>query len=97
MKRGPFVASILVLTEDSSVETLRAVRALARKVLQLIDPACGTHRIDLEPEDERAQEAMWRTAGRAGQRKGIAIVWRLFAASRPERVNADETATSRIL
>src|SRR5262245_16166833 len=59
VKPGPFVASILVLSEDSSLDTLRAVRALARRILEFIDPEHAGHRVDLEPQDERAQEAMW--------------------------------------
>lgn len=68
VRHGPFAASILVLSEDSSPDTLRAVRALASKILRLIDPHYARDKIDLEPEDERAQEAMWANRWQLGKK-----------------------------
>jgi hypothetical protein len=66
-----FAASILVLVEDSSTHTLRAVRALAEKMLRLLDPHFRRDRIDLEPEDERAQEAMIANRWQGKDKKGM--------------------------
>lgn len=50
-----FAASILVLSEDGGH---RVVRAFVRQVLRFVDPDHRPAGVDLEPEDEGAQEAI---------------------------------------
>lgn len=52
--------SILLLTEDSGRDSHETLRALVKKMLLLVDPACQTQpqRIELCPQPERAARAM---------------------------------------
>jgi hypothetical protein len=77
VNQAKFTASILVLTEDASGDGLPAVRAIARHLLRLVEPACEPRRIDLEPQDERAQQAMhgnlWQGKTGPGRQKLVDI------------------------
>lgn len=50
--------SILVLTEDSGKHGYDTAAALCKKMLQLVEPSCQTHRVDFEPANERARRVM---------------------------------------
>lgn len=50
--------SILILTEDSAGNAFGALRALIKKMAQLIVPACSTHRIEFGPADADGRAAM---------------------------------------
>lgn len=52
--------SILLLTEDSGCDSHETLRALVKKMLLLVDPACQTQpqRLELCPQPEHAARAM---------------------------------------
>lgn len=52
------VLSLQLLTEDSGDQAHATLEALCKKMLQLIAPGCGTHRIEFLPADEEARGAM---------------------------------------
>lgn len=58
MSDAAFDLHILILSEDSSVNALPALRALTLSMLRLVDPSYQAKRVDLEPEGEDAQRAM---------------------------------------
>lgn len=59
--------SIVILTEDSGKDGRATVEAVARRMLHLVSPEYGSHRIDFVPRDPR-EEAMrgnvWKTDGK---------------------------------
>ena len=61
-------ASIVILTEDSGKEARPTVEAIARRMLQLVVPGFGSHRVHFVPRDLREEEAMrgniWKTDGK---------------------------------
>jgi hypothetical protein len=63
--------SIVILTEDSGKDGRATVEALARRMLQLVVPGFGSHRVHFVPRDEREEEAMrgnvWKTDGKNPQ------------------------------
>jgi hypothetical protein len=69
-----FAASILVLSEDGGH---RVVRALVRHILRWLDPRHAAAAIDLEPDDEGAQEAvqsnLWKGKTSGGHRRVVEI------------------------
>lgn len=69
-----FAASILVLSEDGGH---RVVRALAGQMLRWLDPHHMPEAIDLEPNDEGAQEAiqanLWKGKNSGGHRRLVEI------------------------
>lgn len=50
--------SLLVLTEDGAARAHATLVALIKKMLLRLDPACGTHLVQLEPQNEHARKAM---------------------------------------
>jgi hypothetical protein len=70
----PFAASILVLSEDGGH---RIVRALAGQLLRWLDPHHKSAAVDLEPDDEGAQEAiqanLWKGKKSGGHRRLVEI------------------------
>jgi hypothetical protein len=60
--------SIVILTEDSGKDGRATVEALARRMLHLVVPGFGSHRVDFVPRDPREEEAMrgnvWKTDGK---------------------------------
>lgn len=60
--------SIVILTEDSGKDGLATVEALVRRMLHLVVPGFGSHRVRFVPCDVREQEAMrgnvWKTEGK---------------------------------
>jgi hypothetical protein len=55
---APPSVSILVLTEDSGKHAHDTIAALCKKMLQLVEPACQTHRIDFEPANQQARQVV---------------------------------------
>ena len=58
MSGAPTCLSILLLTEDSAEDAHDTLAALAKRMLQLIVPQCGTHRIDFRPANDDAKRIM---------------------------------------
>jgi hypothetical protein len=54
----PACLSILLLTEDSAKEAHDTLASLAKRMLQIIVPRCGTHRIEIKPANDEAKRAM---------------------------------------
>lgn len=73
----PCALHVLVLSEDSGEGALSAVRSLARAMLRLVDPRHQARRVDLEPEDAAAAEAMhanlWKGRTGAGRQKLVML------------------------
>jgi len=65
------VLSIVILTEDSGKDGRATVEALVRRMLQLVVPGFGSHRVHFVPRDPREEEAMrgniWKTDGKNPQ------------------------------
>jgi len=63
--------SIVILTEDSGRDGRATVEALVRRMLHLVTPGYGDHRIDFIPREPREEEAMrgniWKTDGKNPQ------------------------------
>lgn len=63
--------SIVILTEDSGEDGRATVEALVRRMLHLVTPGYGEHRIDFIPREPREEEAMrgnvWKTDGKDPQ------------------------------
>jgi hypothetical protein len=66
--------SIVILTEDSGKDGRATVEALARRMLHLVVPGFGSHRVGFVPRDAREEEAMrgnvWKTDGKNLQERG---------------------------
>jgi hypothetical protein len=75
--------SLLVLTEDSASEAHETLVALAKKMLLLLDPACGTHLVGFEPQGDQARKVMhgnlWKSR-RPLDRPKIVLLGRAIAA-----------------
>ncbi|WP_438030873.1 hypothetical protein [Sorangium sp. So ce233] len=60
--------SIVILTEDSGEDGRATVEALVGRMLDLVVPGYGRHRVDFLPSEPREEEAMrgnvWKTDGR---------------------------------
>lgn len=60
--------SIVILTEDSGKDGRATVEALVRRMLHLVVPGFGSHRVHFVPRDAREEEAMrgnvWKTDGK---------------------------------
>lgn len=60
--------SIVILTEDSGKDGRATVEALVRRMLHLVVPGFGSHRVYFVPRDAREEEAMrgnvWKTDGK---------------------------------
>lgn len=60
--------SIVILTEDSGKDGCATVEALARRMLHLVVPGFGSHRVEFVPHEPREEEAMrgnvWKTDGK---------------------------------
>jgi hypothetical protein len=69
--------TLLVLTEDSSYQAHGVLEALVKKMLQIVDPSCGTHRIIFEPQNDRAKQVMcgnqWRSTSRFDHQKIVLL------------------------
>jgi len=63
--------SIVILTEDSGKDGRPTVEALARRMLDLVVPGFGSHRVHFAPRDPREEAAMrgnvWKTDGKNPQ------------------------------
>jgi hypothetical protein len=63
--------SIVILTEDSGKDGRATVEALVRRMLHLVVPGFGSHRVHFVPRDPREEEAMrgnvWKTDGKNPQ------------------------------
>ena len=63
--------SLVILTEDSGKDGRATVEALAKRMLHLVVPGYGSHRVQIVPRDPREEEAMrgnvWKTDGRNPQ------------------------------
>jgi hypothetical protein len=60
--------SILVLTEDSGKHAHATMVALCKKMLQLVEPACQTQRIEFEPARESARYIVNANRWKSGQK-----------------------------
>ena len=62
------VLSIVILTEDDGMDGRATVEALARRMLHLVVPGLGSHRVRFVPREAREEEAMrgssWKDRGR---------------------------------
>ncbi|WP_434048622.1 MULTISPECIES: hypothetical protein [Sorangium] len=60
--------SIVILTEDSGEDGRATVKALVGRMLDLVAPGYGRHRVDFLPSEPREEEAMrgnvWKADGR---------------------------------
>lgn len=60
--------SLVILTEDSGEDGRATVEALAKRMLQLVVPGHGSHRVLFIPREPREEEAMrgnvWKTDGK---------------------------------
>lgn len=60
--------SLVILTEDSGKDGRATVEALAKRMLQLVVPGYGSHRVQIIPRNPREEEAMrgnvWKTDGK---------------------------------
>jgi hypothetical protein len=60
--------SIVILTEDDGKDGRATVEALARRMLHLVVPGFGSHRVHFVPREAREEEAMrgsyWKDKGR---------------------------------
>jgi hypothetical protein len=67
----PAVLSLVILTEDSGKDGRATVEALAKRMLHLVVPGYGSHRVQIVPRDLREEEAMrgnvWKTDGKNPQ------------------------------
>jgi hypothetical protein len=74
--------SILTISEDSSDDSHETIAAIAKKMLLLIDPHTQTHRIEFEPQNERAARAMqgskWKSRSPRDRQKLIDL-WETIA------------------
>lgn len=63
--------SLVILTEDSGKDGRATVEALAKRMLHLVVPGHGSHRVHFIPRDPREEEAMrgnvWKTDGKNPQ------------------------------
>lgn len=61
--------SVLVLSEDHGKQSVPVLTALLKKMLQLVDGRCATHRIEFLPADEESRAALRGKAhaGHGGQ------------------------------
>ena len=63
--------SIVILTEDSGKDGRATVEALVRRMLHVVVPGFGSHRVHFIPRDAREEEAMrgnvWKTDGKNPQ------------------------------
>jgi hypothetical protein len=63
--------SIVILTEDSGEDGRPTVEALARRMLHLVVPGFGSHRVHFVPRDPPEEQAMrgnvWKTDGKNPQ------------------------------
>jgi hypothetical protein len=63
--------SIAILTEDSGKDGRATVETLVRRMLHLVVPGFGSHRVHFVPRDPREEEAMhgnvWKTDGKNPQ------------------------------
>lgn len=63
--------SIVILTEDSGKDGRATVEALVGRMLHLVAPGFGSHRVHFVPRDTREQEAMrgnvWKSDGKNPQ------------------------------
>lgn len=77
MSTAQHALHVHVLSEDSGGNALVAVRSLARVMLRLVDPDHQGRRVDLEPEDAAAAEAMhanlWKGRKGVGRQKLITL------------------------
>ncbi|AUX43751.1 hypothetical protein SOCE26_052060 [Sorangium cellulosum] len=68
MSPGDSRVSIVILTEDSGADGRATVEALVGRMLELVAPGYGRHRVDFLPSEPREEEAMrgnvWKTDGR---------------------------------
>lgn len=60
--------SILVLTEDSGKHAHDTMVALCKKMLQLVEPACQTQRIEFEPAREGARHVVNANRWKSGKK-----------------------------
>ena len=64
------VLSIVILTEDSGKDGRATVEALVRRMLHLVVPGFGSHRVHFVPHDAPGEEAMrgnvWKAEGNPG-------------------------------
>ena len=71
MKEQDCCLSIVILTEDSGQDGRPTVEALVRRMLDLVVPGYGSHRVDYVPREPREEEAMrgnvWKTDGKNPQ------------------------------
>ena len=69
--------SMLVLTEDRAEDSHRTLVALIKRMLLLVDPSCGTHRVRFEPSNAGAQVAMhgnlWKSTDERNRPKRVIL------------------------
>lgn len=68
MNRPAPCCSLVILTEDSAKDGRATVQALVRRMLDLVTPGYGSHRVAILPSEPAEEEAMrgnvWKTDGR---------------------------------
>jgi hypothetical protein len=78
VSHAPAGPSILLLTEDSAKDAHDTLAALAKKMLQILVPECGTHLIDFRPANDDAKRAMhanlWKSENPKDHRKNVDLV-----------------------
>ena len=69
--------SVLVLSEDSSKDAHDTLVAVIKKMFQLIEPSCQTHRIAFEPTPEAhisvVRANAWKSTSRASHQEQVAL------------------------
>lgn len=58
MKAPEHLLSVLIFTEDTGAQVEPALRCLLKKMFQLIENCCGTHRIEFLPTDDDSRRAL---------------------------------------
>lgn len=79
------VLSILVLTEDSAEDGRATVLALVKKMLGVIEPGYGSHRIEWAPATPKAQQAMRGNAWKGKDHRKAVDLFQSIATKLAER------------
>ena len=92
MKRDAPRLSFLILTEDSATDACEPIEALVKRMLLFVDPATQTQRIEFEPQDEVARQAMrgssWKAKPDDFGHPKLVLLGRIIAAKLLEEADA---------
>lgn len=56
--KPPPLLSVLVMSEDSGEQVGPALFAILKRMFQVVEPACGTHRLEFLPSDDESRNAL---------------------------------------